>query len=183
MVKIHKIAFSSGDFPKEEYPEIALVGRSNVGKSSLINHFLKGKYAKTSSTPGKTQSVNFYLFDEKILLVDLPGYGYAKVGKQIRQGWADLIDSYLNTRTSLRAIALLIDSRRGLTEEDRALIDWAHFHNKPLILIFTKTDKLNTSEITHLKKEQLPVHAIIYYSIKEESGRMSLIFTLKNLRL
>lgn len=180
---VHKIAFSPADFPKTSLPEIALVGKSNVGKSSLINHLLRAKCAKTSSTPGKTQSINFYTLEEKFLIVDLPGYGYAKVAKTAREGWADLIDTYLNTRTSLKAIALLIDCRRTPSEEDLAFIEWASFHKKPLLLILTKIDKLNTSEKEALRKRslQLPIHSIIYYSIKEESGRISLLRTLNTL--
>lgn len=146
-------AFDRESFPKmmtqEGRPmsEIALVGKSNVGKSSLINHLLKsGKLAKTSSTPGKTQSINFFSVDGLLALVDLPGYGYAKVSQELRSKWSDLIDHYLHTRSTLQMILLLIDSRREPTEEDRAFIQWAVFNQKPILLVFTKTDKLTQSE-------------------------------------
>jgi GTP-binding protein len=142
-------AFNKESFPKmttssgKPMPEVAIVGRSNVGKSSLINHLLRKKLAKTSSIPGKTQSINFFSVDDQFALVDLPGYGYAKVAKQVREKWGELIDGYLQNRATLRLILFLIDSRREMTEQDRALIDWAAFHQKPLLVIYTKADKLS----------------------------------------
>src|ERR1051326_1001922 len=114
-------AFGEKSFPKmlslqgSPLPEIVIVGRSNVGKSSLINHLLNAKLAKTSSTPGKTQSINFYSIDGQAALVDLPGYGYAKVSKPIKEEWAGFIDHYLQNRKELKLILFLIDSRRELT--------------------------------------------------------------------
>lgn len=178
-------AFNSKQLPtltnkltKAPLPEMAFVGRSNVGKSSLINHLFNSRCAKTSSTPGKTQSINFYTIDEILALVDLPGYGYAQITKEIKAQWGELIDQYLTTRSSLKLIALLIDCRRSLTEEDLALIQWANFHQKPLIILLTKIDKLNTTEKQKLLQQEeflkLPVQTIIPYSIKEESGRIAL---------
>ena len=165
-------------------PQIAIVGRSNVGKSSLINHLLKKKLAKTSQTPGKTESVNFYKADH-LLLVDLPGYGYASRSQAIRKKWSHLIDSYLKGSPALRLILLLIDSRRTFSQEDLALMEWADFHKIPFLLIFTKIDKLNQSE---KKKLELSVASlsirplrIIPYSIKEETGRMILFQTMHQL--
>lgn len=165
--------------------EIAIVGRSNVGKSSLINHLLRNsRLAKISSTPGKTQSINFFSIDEKIAFVDLPGYGYAKVSKDVRDGWSGMIDHYLQTRPNLCMILFLIDSRRDPTEEDCALIQWAAFHQKPMLLVFTKSDKLadgqmrkNTlASLDSLKNflHSSPVH-FLNYSIKDARSRMELI--------
>jgi GTP-binding protein len=129
-------------------PEIALVGKSNVGKSSLINHLLNHKrVAKTSSIPGKTQRMNFFLIDEKLLLVDLPGYGYAKAPESAVQDWSKALDVYFKTRTSLRLILLLIDARRDPSSDDLTIFHWAKKRNIPLLVILTKTDKLSTEEL------------------------------------
>ena len=163
-------------------PEVALVGRSNVGKSSLINNLLRNKtLAKTSSTPGKTQSVNFFTVNDQLTLVDLPGYGYAKTCKKIRKTWAPLIDAYLEERSNLKLILLLIDSRRELNEEDQALIDWALFRQIPLLLIFTKSDKLSVSEKIHHERRFAKL-ANLYYSVKDPAARIALIETI-NLQL
>ncbi len=184
-------AFDNKSFPimttlgGSPMPEIALVGRSNVGKSSLINHLLRNStLAKTSSTPGKTKSINFFSIDEQIALVDLPGYGYAKVSKEIREQWSGMIDHYLQNRTSLKLILFLIDSRRDLTEEDCSLVKWASFHQKPMLLVFTKADKMTDRErkeksfsaLNSLKNflHSAPVH-FLHYSIKDPRARMELI--------
>ena len=181
-------AFQKADFPhllnpqSQALPEIALVGRSNVGKSSLINHLLKNKtLAKTSSTPGKTQSINFFNVDDQLILVDLPGYGYAQVCKKIRKEWAPLIDTYLEERSQLKLILLLVDCRRDLNEEDLALIQWALFRSLPLVLIFTKADKLNKTEKLHHQKKLMQDdvrQAHLYYSTKDSTSRITLIETI-----
>jgi GTP-binding protein len=190
-------AFDKNSFPRmmtaegSPMPEIALVGRSNVGKSSLINHLLRnGSLAKTSSTPGKTRSINFFSVDERLALIDLPGYGYAKVSKDIREQWSDMIDHYLQNRPSLQLILFLIDSRRDPTEEDCSLIKWASFHKKPLLLVFTKADKLTESERREKTLSSLdslqnfmhttPVH-FLHYSIKDPRARIELIEKINGL--
>lgn len=170
-------AYTIKDFPKLSLPEIACVGRSNVGKSSLINHLTQTNLAKTSSVPGKTQSINFYVIDQQVALVDLPGYGYAKVPKELRAKWAEVIDNYFETRSSLRLILFLIDARREFNEEDIAFAKWAEAHNKPLVVVFTKADKVKS-----LKKEvPFPSAHILYYSIKDQRGRIELIKKINNL--
>ncbi len=150
-------------------PEIALVGRSNVGKSSLINHLLnQKKLAKTSATPGKTRLLNFFIVDERFLLVDLPGYGFAKAPKSEIETWSNAIDAYINQRPTLRLILLLIDSRRGIGEEDQKLIDWARHRRLKLLLIFTKTDKLSPNEVETIKKKYPEA---IPYSIMNNASR------------
>jgi GTP-binding protein len=130
---------------KKFLPEVAFVGRSNVGKSSLINALCKQtKLAKTSSTPGKTQHFVFFSVADRIHLVDLPGYGYAQVSQTIRQEW-EKIERYLTDRCDL--ILLLIDSRHGLKDYDKQFIEWARHHKKELIIVMTKPDKLNRTEI------------------------------------
>jgi GTP-binding protein len=136
-------------------PEIALVGKSNVGKSSLINHLLKqSKLAKTSATPGKTQLLNFFIVDEKFLLVDLPGYGFANAPAEEIEKWSQAIDAYLNERSTLKLLLLLIDSRRGISKEDQTLIEWTRARQIPLLIIFTKTDKLSRTEMETLLKNE-----------------------------
>lgn len=153
-------------------PEIALAGRSNVGKSSLINHLLsQKKLAKTSGTPGKTQLINFFLIDEKFLLVDLPGYGFAKAPLSEIKKWSEAIDSYMKNRETLRLILLLIDSRREMCNEDQSLIAWAEAKKLPLLLILTKTDKLKPAE-QRAALEKYP--EAIPYSITNQASRIGL---------
>ncbi len=134
----------------EAIPEIALVGRSNAGKSSLINHFLQRKQlAYTSSTPGKTQTINLFLIKNKknpYIFADLPGYGFAQRSKKAQKEWSPSLDHYLEERKSLKAIFLLIDIRREWEEEEYNLIEWAKKKQKPLLLIFTKSDTMSLSE-------------------------------------
>ncbi len=160
-----KLKDAKGNF----LPEIALAGRSNVGKSSLINHLLRQKkLAKTSATPGKTKLLNFFLVEEKFLIVDLPGYGFAKAPKDEMQKWSLAIDTYINTRASLKWIFLLIDSRRSVGEEDQMLINWAKAKQIPVLLILTKTDKLSSSRMGTLLKKYPEV---IPYSIMNPKSR------------
>jgi GTP-binding protein len=134
-------------FPSGSLPEIAFLGRSNVGKSSLINA-LTGhkKLAFTSNTPGRTQTINFYRVDEKLFLVDLPGYGYARVPKGFTDQWKLLIDSYLSNRETLVLSCLIIDTRRGWMEKDLDLKRWLDHYCRPYLVVATKTDKLNQAE-------------------------------------
>jgi len=150
-------------------PEMALAGRSNVGKSSLINHLLnQKKLAKTSATPGKTQLLNFFLVEEKFILVDLPGYGFAKAPLEEMEKWSEAIDAYVNHRPSLKLILLLVDCRRDFSQEDLSLMEWSSHKKIPLLLIFTKTDKLSSSEkMAFLKKHP----GAILYSTKDDSAR------------
>lgn len=159
-------------------PEIALAGRSNVGKSSLVNHLLgTKKLAKTSATPGKTQLLNFFSIDERFLFVDLPGYGFAKAPKETVQTWSQSIDAYLNGRSTLRLILLLLDSRRDLSEEDLSLIQWSKAKQIPLLVILTKSDKLSSSQIESQiqKVSQLLQCEVIPYTIKNSASRHLLV--------
>lgn len=134
-------------FPAEDLPEIAFLGRSNVGKSSLLN-CLAGKRALafTSARPGCTQLVNFYRVDGRYQFVDLPGYGYARVPKEITAGWKQLIEQYLLNRKALELCFLILDSRRGWMEKDLELKEWLEFHKRQYIVVATKTDKLRNQK-------------------------------------
>ncbi|HWB83977.1 MAG TPA: ribosome biogenesis GTP-binding protein YihA/YsxC [Bryobacteraceae bacterium] len=128
-------------------PEIAFLGRSNVGKSSLLNALIgQKKLAFTSSTPGRTQTINFYRIDGKMYFVDLPGYGYARVPPEIVREWKQLIEHYLLQRETLKLSCLILDSRRGWMEQDLELKRWLEHHGRQYLVVATKVDKLNRSE-------------------------------------
>lgn len=140
-------AVKESQYPKGDLPEIAMVGRSNVGKSSLINKILNRKnFARTSSKPGKTATINFYNIDKKINLVDLPGYGYAKVSKSEQLAWGDMINHYLENRDQLKLIFLLVDSRHLPTNDDLMMLEWIQHYHLDYFVIATKTDKLKPSQ-------------------------------------
>jgi GTP-binding protein len=134
-------------FPADRLPEIAFLGRSNVGKSSLLNALTgQKKLAFTSNTPGRTQTINFYRIDEAFYFVDLPGYGYAKVPPRMALEWKTLIEQYLEQRETLKLSCLILDARRGWMNKDLELKRWLEYHGRPYLVIATKIDKLNQSE-------------------------------------
>jgi GTP-binding protein len=148
-----KSATKPSEYPGGGLPELAIAGKSNVGKSSLINALVNRRnLAKTSSTPGRTQMINFFLINGKISLVDLPGYGYAKVPLHVRFTWKPMVESYLQTREDIRLVILIIDARRGASAEDLNLLDWLDYHRIPSLLVLTKTDKLSQIEKAKQKK-------------------------------
>ena len=137
-------AYASGQLPPPVYPDIAFAGRSNVGKSSLINRLVdRTSLVKTSSKPGKTQSLNYFLVDNRLYLVDLPGYGFARVSRQTRQSWQGLVSAYVTTRATLVCVVVIIDLRHELKDMDRELIDWLRHLDKPFLPVYTKADKLS----------------------------------------
>jgi GTP-binding protein len=139
--------FDLKQLPAPEIPEIAFAGRSNVGKSSLLNRLLKRKnLVKTSAKPGKTQSLNFFLLDSSIYLVDLPGYGYARVSKKMQAAWQDLITTYLETRENLKCVVVIVDLRHELKIADLQLVDWLRSIGVPFLLVYTKADKLSANQ-------------------------------------
>lgn len=136
-------AAQPSDFPPPSLPELAVVGRSNVGKSSLINTLVgHDGLARTSRTPGRTRLANWFQIDGKFHLVDLPGYGYAQVNQAMRESWRPLIETYLEKRASLAGVVLLIDIRRGVQEEELDFVPWLAQHDKPVVVVLTKADKL-----------------------------------------
>ena len=142
-------AVKNDQYPDLDVPEIAFAGKSNVGKSSLINMLLnRKKLAKTSSTPGKTQTINFYNIDDKFRMVDLPGYGYAKVSKSEKAKWGAMIGEYLKDRENLLEVVLLVDIRHSVTSNDKMMYNWIKEYGYNGIVIATKSDKLSQSAIS-----------------------------------
>ncbi|NRO58690.1 ribosome biogenesis GTP-binding protein YihA/YsxC [Lactobacillus helveticus] len=141
-------AVREDQYPKDNLPEIALSGRSNVGKSSLINTLLNRKnLARTSSQPGKTQTLNFYLINDEFYLVDVPGYGYARVSQKKRQEFGEMIQDYLETRPNLKGLVILIDSRHEPTKDDIAMYNYAQYLNLHILVVCTKIDKIKKSQV------------------------------------
>jgi len=161
-------------FPADGLPEVAFLGRSNVGKSSLINALVgQKKLAFTSNTPGRTQSINFYRIDDKLYFVDLPGYGYAKVPIASKNEWARLIEHYLQERSTLGVSFLILDARRGWMEKDLDLKMWLESNNHPYIVVASKIDKLNQKEerqslqAIRQHAEPLPFSAVTGRGVRE----------------
>lgn len=149
-INLDQVAGFSSQFPKDNFDEIAFAGRSNVGKSSFINSFLGRKdLAKTSSKPGKTKTINFYKINNEFRLVDLPGYGFAKVSKKEKEKWNKLIQEYLYQRENLKEVFLLLDIRHSPTKQDKEMYDWIIDSGFTGFVIATKYDKIPK---THLKK-------------------------------
>jgi GTP-binding protein len=170
---------SPGDFPPPGPPEVAFLGRSNVGKSSLLNKLVRRKkLARTSSTPGKTRLIHFFTIEgtgPDLRMADLPGYGYAKVSRTERKSWQVLIESYLSNRTPLRAAVLLQDVRRDVTEDETKLIDWLTERGIACLVAITKTDKLKpmrrAKRIREIKAQlELPKECVIATSAQTGDG-------------
>ncbi len=140
LLSVHSLS----QLPEPGFPEIAFAGRSNVGKSSLINTLVGRKaMVKVSGKPGKTQGLNFFEVEGSVFFVDLPGYGYAKVGKGMKQGWQELITSYLEGRVTLSCVVVIMDLRHGAKAQDVQLIDWLKQNDIPFLPVYTKSDKLS----------------------------------------
>lgn len=147
-MKVHNVdltisAVRPEQYPQEGYPEVALSGRSNVGKSSLINTLInRNGYARTSSQPGKTQTLNFYDIESQLYFVDVPGYGYAKVSQKEREKWGRMIETYFAERSELRGVISLVDARHEPTQLDKQMIDFLHYYDLPILVVGTKIDKV-----------------------------------------
>lgn len=164
--------------PKTGRPEVAFAGKSNVGKSSLINALMNRKsLARTSAAPGKTQTINFYNVNEAIYLVDLPGYGYARASEEIKAKWGKMIEDYLHQSQEIRAVFLLIDIRHNPTENDRIMYRWILDHGYEPIIVATKLDKIKRSQIQKQIKlvrqglNVVPGTMIIPFSAQTKQGR------------
>lgn len=167
--KFVKTVHDPKDFPSDSLPEVAFAGRSNVGKSSLINTLLGRRgIAKTSSTPGKTQSINFFMINDRIRFVDLPGYGYARVPIHVRKRWRPMVEAYLSSRKSLCLVVVIVDIRRIPSEGDIELLRWISHHGLKGCLVATKVDKLSRNRskgqlamiAETLGKEPIPFSAL-----------------------
>ncbi len=177
----HSAVFVAGaadpaHLPRLSHPEVAFAGRSNVGKSSLLNRLVgQRKLARVSKTPGRTQQINFFLIDARLTFVDLPGYGFARVPVRVKHQWKHLVETYLSHRRNLRAVVVIVDLRRGVEEDDAQLLDYLHAQRIPAVLVATKADKLAygarrrrvgevAKDVTH------PVAALIVCSAESGEG-------------
>jgi len=184
-------AVKTSQYPPEVLPEIAFAGRSNVGKSSLINTLVNRKHlVKTSSTPGRTQLINFFDINKNLTFVDLPGYGYARVPAAVRKKWGPMIETYLSTRQTLKGVVIIMDIRRLPREEEQNLIHWLAHYSIASILVLTKTDKLSKTKL--IKQQAAIIKAlavakedVILFSAKTRRGKDAVwdaILTLANLK-
>ena len=173
-----KSAFDRSQWVTDGLPEIAFLGRSNVGKSSLLNSLLNRKgLARTSNTPGRTQSINYFLINEEFYFVDLPGYGYAKVSKSMRADWGEMARDYLTDHSDLVLSIQLVDSRHPPTELDRQLNDWLTFHARSHLVIATKADKSSKNQLQKQMNEirkVFPSSKVMPYSALTGHGRDAL---------
>ncbi len=172
--------------PVEEFPEIAFAGRSNVGKSSLINSVLSRKnLVKVSGRPGKTQGLNYFLIGGDVYFVDLPGYGYAKVSKGMQEGWQKLITTYLQSRKTLACVVVILDIRHPAKQQDTQLLSWLHQMRIPTLPVYTKIDKLSRNQVTKNAKLLDAGHTIhasqrVLFSAKSGEGKEVLIQALES---
>lgn len=146
-VEFIKSAFKEEHYPPPNKPEVAFAGKSNVGKSSLLNTLVnRRKLARTSSTPGRTQAINFFRFGKTLYLVDLPGYGFARVPVKVKKSWGLMVEDYLRTRETLKAVVVILDIRRDPSKGDKDLINWLNYYHIEPILVLTKADKISRQQ-------------------------------------
>jgi len=175
-------AVGKKDYPAETMPEIVLIGRSNVGKSSLINRLVnRKKLARTSSTPGKTQTVNFYRINEEFFLVDLPGFGYAKVPRDVKKAWGPMVEQYLCSGRNVAAAIVVLDIRRTPGDAEHGLYEWLTALKIPLLTVLTKADKFSRSRAMQKAREigaLLPGHNPLVFSATSGLGKVDLLKTI-----
>ncbi|MEN6509933.1 MAG: ribosome biogenesis GTP-binding protein YihA/YsxC [Smithella sp.] len=174
-------------YPPATMPEIAFVGRSNVGKSSLMNTLVGRKQlAKTSQTPGRTQLINFFTVNKSISFVDLPGYGFAKVSRSVKKDWGDMIEAYLRERQNLAMVVFILDIRRDPSNDDLSLRDWLEYYRIPFTAVLTKSDKLSNNQAIGRKRiiEKLlganTQKETMLFSAKTQKGREALWEIIEN---
>lgn len=180
-VEFIKSATQPSHYPDGTLPEVAFAGRSNVGKSSLINTLVQRKgLARTSNTPGRTQLINFFSLNDRISLVDLPGYGFAKVPLAVKKNWGPMVEAYLKERDALRLVVLILDIRREPSGDDLTLLRWLELYRIPVLCVLTKTDKLSRGQAI-VRRRQIekilgpPPDALpLLFSAKTGDGREAL---------
>jgi GTP-binding protein len=174
-------------YPPGTMPEIAFVGRSNVGKSSLMNTLVGRKQlAKTSQTPGRTQLINFFSINKAMSFVDLPGYGFARVPRSVKKDWGDMIETYLRERQNLAMVVFILDLRRDPSDDDLSLLDWLEYYRIPFTVILTKSDKLSNNQAIARKRMIEKVlggktqQVTMLFSAKTQKGREELWKMIEN---
>lgn len=177
-VSLETVCGITSKLPENELPEFAFAGKSNVGKSSLINALMNRKaFARTSAQPGKTQTINFYRIEDQLYFVDLPGYGYARVSQELKEKWGKMIERYLKGSRQLKCVFLLIDIRHEPSANDKTMYDWIVYQGFQPIIIATKADKINRSQTAkQLKQIRLGLEAgkdtvILPFSAETKQGR------------
>ena len=167
------------DFPRDQRPEIAFCGRSNVGKSSLLNTLTNVRgLARTSSTPGRTQTINFFVINESMYFVDLPGYGYGKVSKTVRESWGPMIEDYLRNREQLNLAVMIVDSRMAPTDSDVIMKQWLDRCRIPTTVVLTKTDKISNNQLHQALRQgtqTLDTKEIIAFSAVSGAGKDAIL--------
>lgn len=181
-------AVAPAQYPRQPLPEVAFAGRSNVGKSSLINTLVHRKtLVKTSATPGKTQAINFFVVNQRFLFVDLPGYGYAKVPREVRASWRPMVETYLQQRATLRAVVHIVDLRHPPTAQDQQLRAWLLHHGITIVTVATKADQVTRSQrLAHTQAVcqglALPAEEpVLLFSAQTHEGRLQLWHCLEAL--
>jgi GTP-binding protein len=174
-----KSATRPDGFPRDLRPEIAFCGRSNIGKSSLLNTLTNSHgLARTSSSPGRTQTINFFLIDDRMYFVDLPGYGYAKVPKAVKDTWGAMIEGYLRDRDQLKLALMLVDSRMPPTESDTVMKQWLDYHRIPNAIVLTKADKISRNQLSQALRtgaQTLKTKEIVAFSAVTGAGKEELL--------
>jgi GTP-binding protein len=175
-------AVAPRDFPKDARPQVGFAGKSNVGKSSLLNALVRmHRLARISSTPGCTRQINFFLINDRLYFVDLPGYGYAKVSKQERESWKKIIEGYLIDNPSLKLLILILDVRREPDESEHLFVEWLKLHRIPYLIVVTKIDKVSRSVLakqTQVIRQALGESAdrdVVHFSAKTGEGRLEIL--------
>lgn len=192
-MNIHNARFEKGavkpeHYPDNDIPEITFVGRSNVGKSSLLNALLNRKsLARIAATPGKTREINFFNIDDTVYFVDLPGYGYAKVSKDIKSAWGESIETYLNKSKKLKLVIMLVDIRHSPSEDDKIMAKWLSNSSLPFIVVATKKDKITRAKLKERLADisnslGLDSHTmLIPFSSETKEGRDEILDYVKSL--
>ncbi|EDP76685.1 ribosome biogenesis GTP-binding protein YihA/YsxC [Hydrogenivirga sp. 128-5-R1-1] len=178
-MKVEFLKSTTADFPPPDKPEVVFVGRSNVGKSSLINMVTGRNIARVSKEPGRTRTINYFLLNDSVYLVDVPGYGFARVPKEEQDKWKRMMENYFKGRKeNIRVVFLLIDAVAGVQKLDRQMIEWLQFVGLPFVVVLTKTDKAKQKELSRtLKqvKELVGSSAIVMSSAREGRGKKEIL--------